>query len=177
MKFSSVLVIGLVFLSALTRLAPHPVNFTPVIAMSLFAGVFISNKRLSLAAPLFAMLLSDLFLGTTDLFISLSVYVSLIGLVLLVQQFDAEKWNGFKSKSMYCISTGVLGSVFFFLTTNFAVWAQGIFYPKNFSGLMECYVAALPFFQNTLVGTFFYGSALLVVKRSAEKFISTKVRA
>jgi hypothetical protein len=54
------------------------------------------------------------------------------------------------------------GSVFFFLVTNFAVWANGsgLAYPKTLAGLLLCYEAAIPFFRNTLAGDAFYSTAL-----------------
>ncbi|MBC8101141.1 MAG: hypothetical protein H7Z41_00955, partial [Cytophagales bacterium] len=53
----------LIVLAALSRLLPHPPNFTPVAAMALFGAAMLPDKRLALLAPLAALLLSDLFLG------------------------------------------------------------------------------------------------------------------
>ena len=39
--------------------------------------------------------------------------------------------------------------VSFFLLSNFAVWAFGTMYPHNWSGLIQCYTMAIPFFRNT----------------------------
>jgi hypothetical protein len=54
------------------------------------------------------------------------------------------------------------GAVFFFLATNFAVWANvsGVTYPRTFQGLLLCYEAAIPFFRNTLAGDLVYATAL-----------------
>lgn len=52
----------------------------------------------------------------------------------------------------------ILGSLastaIFFLVTNFACWLDPEMsdYPRTLGGLAECYVAALPFVRNTLVG-------------------------
>ena len=42
----------------------------------------------------------------------------------------------------------------FYLTTNFGVWlfGDGALDPKTAAGLWQCYVAALPFFRNWLIG-------------------------
>ena len=45
------------------------------------------------------------------------------------------------------------GSVWFFITTNFAVWVIWDYYPKTIEGLIACYTLALPFFKNTLLST------------------------
>jgi hypothetical protein len=47
-------------------------------------------------------------------------------------------------------------SVLFFVLTNFGVWAFDALYPKTLEGLMACYVAAIPFFRNTLLGDLSY---------------------
>lgn len=37
---------------------------------------------------------------------------------------------------------------------------MGSFYPKTGAGLIECYVAAIPFFKNTLLSDLFYTALL-----------------
>ena len=51
---------------------------------------------------------------------------------------------------------GLIGSLIFFLISNFGVWLLGSLYEKNFSGLINCYVLAIPFFKNTFLSTIFY---------------------
>lgn len=51
-------------------------------------------------------------------------------------------------------------SVLFFVVTNFGVWAFDGLYPRTLEGLVVCYVAAIPFFANTLAGTLFYALLL-----------------
>jgi hypothetical protein len=59
------------------------------------------------------------------------------------------------------VALAALGSsVMFFLATNFAVWLTTGWYPMTATGLVECYLAAVPFFRNTLAGTFVYSAAL-----------------
>jgi hypothetical protein len=52
------------------------------------------------------------------------------------------------------------GSVSFFLITNFGVWAAGAMYPRTGAGLAACFVAALPFFRETLLGDLAYSAIL-----------------
>ena len=52
------------------------------------------------------------------------------------------------------------GSVLFFVVTNFGVWMLGSLYPKTLEGLVACYVAAIPFFHNTLLGDAFFTAVL-----------------
>jgi len=53
-----------------------------------------------------------------------------------------------------------ISSILFFVFTNFGVWAFGSLYPKTVEGLIACYVAAIPFFQNTLLGDALYTAVL-----------------
>ena len=46
----------------------------------------------------------------------------------------------------------VSSSVLFFVVTNFAVWVGETLYPCTGEGLLRRYAAAIPFFQNTLLG-------------------------
>jgi hypothetical protein len=55
---------------------------------------------------------------------------------------------------------GVLGSTLFFVFTNFGVWLGSSMYPQTWAGLVECYVAGIPFYKNTLAGTLFYSAVL-----------------
>jgi Family of unknown function (DUF6580) len=57
----------------------------------------------------------------------------------------------------------VAGAVLFFVVSNLGVWALGIFfpiYPMTLAGLLECYVAAIPFFWNTLLSDLLYAAVL-----------------
>ena len=54
---------AIIIFAALTRLMPHPPNFTPIIAMGLFGGAYLKDKRWALMLPVVGMLLADLFLG------------------------------------------------------------------------------------------------------------------
>ena len=58
------------------------------------------------------------------------------------------------------LTAGISSSIIFFLITNFGVWFKGISYPQTFEGLIACYVAAIPFFWNTLAGDLFYIAVL-----------------
>jgi hypothetical protein len=58
------------------------------------------------------------------------------------------------------VAASLAASVLFFVVTNFAVWAMGSMYPKSAGGLLACYVAAIPFFGNTLLGDAFFTAVL-----------------
>ncbi|MDV2496529.1 MAG: DUF6580 family putative transport protein [bacterium] len=57
-------------------------------------------------------------------------------------------------------AAAVASSVLFFVVTNFGVWALGSYCPKTVAGLIACYVAAIPYFHSTLLGTVVYAALL-----------------
>ena len=149
-KFLEILIIAILILIGVgLRFIPHFPNFTPIGALALFGGVYFSRK-IALILPLAVMIISDIFIGYYESKLMFFVYGSFLLYVIL----------GFwlkKQKKWYMISGGaVLGAALFFLITNFAVWAFTPWYAKNFSGIIQCYLMALPFFRNTLFGDLFY---------------------
>ena len=74
---------------------------------------------------------------------------------------------------MRIASAAVASSVLFFAITNLGVWLKGIYYPQTLSGLAACYVAAIPFFQNTIAGDIFYAALLFGGFRVAELLMPT----
>ncbi|OGH17997.1 MAG: hypothetical protein A3F31_02620 [Candidatus Levybacteria bacterium RIFCSPHIGHO2_12_FULL_38_12] len=139
--------ISIILFAVLLRLLPHPPNFAPIAGMALFGGVYL-NKKYALIVPLLAMFVSDLFIGfhSTILFVYGSFLLTgLIGLWIR------------QHKSIQNVILGTLASsVLFFIITNFGVWLVGSLYPKTLQGLVQCYVYALPFFRNTILGDLFY---------------------
>ncbi len=143
----------LILLGVVLRFLPHPANFAPIAAIGLFSGCYL-RRRFAFILPLAAMLISDIFIGFYSWQVMVSVYLSfaLVGLIGI--------WLK-DHKSFTTVAGGtLLGSVIFFLVTNFAVWAFWPMYPHTWAGLVACYAAAIPFFKNTLMGNFFYVGVL-----------------
>ena len=144
---------GLVGLDIVARLAPHAPNVTPIAASALFAGMVLRSRALALAVPLAAMLVSDLIVGAYDWRVMSVVYAALALPALL------GMWG--RARSAVLLPPLVLSSsLFFFATTNFAVWASSGMYAHDLHGLIHCYVAALPFLQNTVIGDMFWATLL-----------------
>jgi len=68
-------------------------------------------------------------------------------------------------------AAAIASSVLFFIVTNFGMWLFSGIYPHTFVGLEACYVAAIPFFQNTLAGDLFYATLLFGGFRVAEMLV------
>ena len=139
------LIIGL---AVAARLLPHPPNFAPIAAMALFGGAYL-NPRYAILVPLLALFLSDLFIG----FYSPVVMISVYGSFVLTGALGI--WLKKRRNPRNMVVAAVGSSLLFFLITNFAVWAAGA-YARDPSGLLQSYVAGLPFLKNTLAGDLFY---------------------
>lgn len=158
-----------VFLGVSLRLLPHTPNFAPIAAISLFAGVYLSRKT-ALVLPLAAMIISDIFLGFYETKLMLFVYGSfLLNVILGFWVKKRKKWPTIFGSSL-------LGSLLFFLLTNFAVWAFTAWYPPTFAGLIQSYVMALPFFRNTLLGDIFYTVLFFGAYEAVEIWIHQKFK-
>ena len=140
-------IVTIVLLLALSRLLPHPPNVVPIAAMALFAGAFFANRWLAYAIPIAAMLISDWLIG----FHSTMVYVY-IGVVVTVL-------IGSGLMKINAINVGlaaVIASLAFFFITNFGAWLHHDMYPQNFNGLMQAYIAGLPFLRNALIANLIF---------------------
>lgn len=151
----------IVVATAATRLLPHLPNMTPLTALALFGGACFANRRLAFALPLAALVLSDLALAAIgswqSMIVDAHVEVQYLAFALVVllgfalrQRRTASGIAGFT----------LAGSTLFFVVSNFGVWALGTMYPRTGEGLIACYIAALPFFRNALMGDIAYAALL-----------------
>lgn len=162
MKFRIALL--LIFVAALTRLLPHPPNFTPLGAIGLFGAAYLQRRWLAWAVPFAALFLTDLLINNviysayftsfawiTSWYIYLAIgLVVLLGYVMLRNRVSPQR----------VVMASLSASVVFFLVSNFSTWAQTPLYPKTIGGLLSCYTAGLPFFGNTLIGDLLFSAAL-----------------
>ena len=154
---------ALIVLAALSRLLPHPPNFSPVEAVALFGGAHFASRALAVAVPLLAMLASDVVLGL----VNGGLYAGWVGsggfwLVYLCIAASVALGFGLRGRASAArvLGYGLAGSVLFFLVTNFGAWLGSPLYPDTAAGLGQAYLAGVPFFQWTVLGTLAY-SALL----------------
>ena len=155
----------IVVMAAATRLLPHPPNVTSLHALALFGGAYFADRRLAFGVPLLALFLSDLILGFyPHMLVQYAGCALLVAIGLGLQQHRTVG---------RIAASGVLGAVVFFILTNFAEWAFQPWYPKTLAGLASSYVAAIPFFGNSVAGDAFYlallfgGARLLELRYSA----------
>jgi hypothetical protein len=150
-------IITVLFILFLSRILPHPPNFTPILSVCILSYILFNDKILGLAIVLTSMFLTDLFLGFHTY--QLVVYLTLVSIGL----FSPKNKNYGK-----LLLISIAGSVWFFIATNFAVWIIWDFYEKSFEGLIMCYTLALPFFGNTLIGTILFTGILTYLLKYVE---------
>ncbi len=130
---------------SLLRFVPHPPNMTPVIAVSILAVTWFKRPVFQFGFPLLIMLLTDMVIGFHWLMPVVYLAIMCAGLT----GFILKKRSSFST----ILGSGLLSSIIFFVITNFGVWVVSSLYPKTVLGLMSCYIAAIPFFHNTVIAT------------------------
>ncbi len=181
-KGSILAIIAIIFVAISSRFLPHPPNFTALGAVGLFGGYYFTRKYMAFLIPLGAFWLSDLFLNNVvfsqyyEGFVWMSNIWSYIGLacvigigMFIVKKIEVDKLLG----------ASLLGSMVFFLLSNFGVWLSGL-YTFDATGFVACYTAALPFFWNTILGdmvftAMLFGGYELFVSGSSLRLNSARV--
>jgi len=156
----------LIIMAALYRAMPGRIwGFAPHIAMAIFGGSVIKDRKLAFLLPVLSLFLSDviyhvLYLnGLTPIsgFYSGMIENYILFALLTIIGFAIKETN-----VAQIFAGAVAGPVLYFLASNFMVWigGGGLGRPKTFAGLMQCYADGLPFFQTSLYGTFFFSTLL-----------------
>ena len=156
------LVIGIAVLS---RLLPHPLNVSPLAGIALFGAAAFKNRGLAIIIPIVAFWMSDVILNNT-LYRGFYDGVTLVhsGMIWTYGAMILIAFVGIfalrKISLSRLVGASLSSSFLFFALSNFGVWVSGTMYPKTIEGLAACYVAAIPFFQNTVAGDLFYTLAI-----------------
>ena len=151
--------------AAALRLIPHPPNFSPIDAMALFSGAYLGKRAIAFVAPLAALLLSDAVLGFYN---GMATVYAAVALIVAIGW-----WVSSRRTPLRIATASVAGSITFFVVTNLGMWLFSGFYPLTAAGLAACFVAAIPFFQNTVAGDLFYATLLFGGFRVAELLLPT----
>jgi hypothetical protein len=166
MKQTRTIILFLLIIGIGSRLIPHYPNFTAVGAISLLGAAFATRRSIAIIIPFLVMLCSDMILNNLiyarlypdDYKHFIFLYrgalwsYAAFGLVVI---FGSTLFRN--SVNLPKVFFGSLGaSLIFFILSNFGVWASTGAYPVNFTGLMACYTAGLPFLLNQVLGDLFY---------------------
>ena len=179
----------LVLMASLYRILPgRPLGFAPQIAMALFAGSIVKNKKFSFLLPLFSMLISDIIyevlfeysLSPVPGFYSGQFLNYLLFVGLTVVGFAVNQ-----TKPIQILTGAIAGTTLYFVLSNFAVWIGGgldianLPYPKTMAGLLHCYAEAIPFYRGSLYATLIFSAVLfggyfLINKYFLQKLVLSK---
>jgi hypothetical protein len=169
-KLNIIIAVGLVLMAGIARIVNHEMhlyNLAPVCALGLFSGAIIKDKRIAYLLPLLAQLMGDVYIALFTQWQGfygieqVCVYASLLLVTLM--------GTGMRQpKALKVLGYTLAGATVFFIVSNFGTWLNLQFFGKadlynygtGFKGLVNTYVAAIPFFKHTLLGEF-TGSILL----------------
>lgn len=122
-----------------------------LITLSIFLAAYYIGRRYSLIVALLALAISDILLGNTSIMLfTWSAYLLIAVFAGALSLFKKKGWQ----KILLATSGGIVGSIWFYLWTNFGVWLLDSWgmYADNFTGLVQSYINGLPFLRNHLVG-------------------------
>lgn len=139
----------------LSRLIPHPPNFSPLIAGAVFLPFMFNDKKIVILLPLVCLFFSDLIIGFHN--VMLWTYGAFLIIGLTVIYFS-------KLNLKTLIGLSLSGPIFFYLITNFGVWISSTTYTKDIHGILECYFLALPFFVNSIVSTLIFSLTFFTIR-------------
>ena len=171
LKFGFIIV--LIVVSAILRILPHLPNVTPLAAMGVFGAAYLKDRWQAFLIPFLALFFSDLYLNNviyagmfkTSGFVWITsawIYVA-FGLAILASQTILKT---VQTKNIVVAS--IASSVLFFIVTNLSVFFETNMYPKNIAGLTACFVAAIPYFGNTMMGDLFFCGVLFGIYEFAK---------
>jgi hypothetical protein len=154
----------LIAIDVAARLLPHAPGFLPVAASGFFAARMLRIAPLAIVVPVLGMILSDVALPGEDWRIQAVGFAAIA--IPALAGIATRRWPGI----LPAVATVAVSSFLFWLLSNGAVWVFSGMYPFNLSGLAQCYVAAVPFLEKTVMGDLLwtgvlFGGAWLVQRR------------
>lgn len=158
-------VITAIFIGAFTRLIPHPAGITAVGALTMFGGAYFTRRWMTILIPVLATFVSDVVLNNT-IYLSTFKQFTLFypgaewvyGAVIMMSLVNAGIFRRITIANF--LLSSIVTAMLFFLVSNFGVWTSGTLYPMTTAGLINCYVAALPYAIGPLLGNLIYGAVL-----------------
>jgi len=160
------LIVALLIIGIASRFVIEVPNFTPIAAIALLGGAYLS-RRIAILLPLAIIMISDLMIGLHDTMVY--VWTGFIAITLL------GIWLRGKTDISNIFFAGFAASLGFYLLTNLGVWMVGGLYPKTLAGLMDCYAAGIPFFRNFLISTAAYSLLFFGTYEWVKNRLATRV--
>jgi hypothetical protein len=158
------------FIFSVLRILPHPANVSPLLSLSLFAGSYLNRRMASLFISSI-LILSDLGLAyfyhyPVIGYWSVFTYSGFLGITLLGQVLHQRQKNVILIYGL--TATCSLG---YWVWTNLGVWLFYSLYPHTATGLLTCYIAALPFLKSAILGDLFFSTLIFLSYFRVEKMV------
>ena len=137
-------------------------GFSVGLAVALFAGFAEKDIKKALLLPLVTIFISDVLiqlLFMANLFPFEGFYNGQWINYLLIASLTIIGLLLRKGKIPGILAASLLGPAFFFLVSNYMVWASSgnsMGYTNDFSGLITCYTAGIPFYRNSVIATLIF---------------------
>lgn len=134
-------------------------NFESVTTLSLVSGSFLGGIY-GISVSLAIVFFSDLYFGNTY------IYLFTWSAFILIGAFGAliKKNSGYYFLKM--VGSGILSVLFFYLYTNLGWWLTSRMYPGTAFGILQCYIAGLPFLKNQLISVIVFMPTFLFLYSS-----------
>ena len=170
MRIDLIIPVIMLILLVISRMISDIPNFTATIALIIFTGYLIRDKFLGVFIILLSQIISDLYIGIySSMFFVYGAYVVIALLTPVIM-------NKLSFKSI--LISSLIAPTIFYIISNFGVWIIGHGYPLNLDGLIACYVAAIPFFDETLLSTVIFSITIFIMMKiiikEPEKLILVK---
>ena len=149
--------ISLFLLLIASRMFSDIPNFTPTLSLIIFTSYYFRSTLTSVSIVLLSQIVSDIFIGLYDSIFF--VYTSFL-IIIYIAPLILKKLN-----VMSVLTISVLSPSIFFIISNFGVWFADSLYTKNLTGLIECYIAGLPFYDESLVSTILFSYTIFLIHR------------
>lgn len=164
-----------VIVVGISRLLPHPANFTPVEAMTIYSGARLQSWK-AFVYPMSMLFVTDFILSQIHGFVWLYDGLPLVYGSILVNVVLGKVFLKKNNKLLLMLGVSLVASIQFFFISNFSVWAFSSLYPKTIKGLSTCYIAALPYFGGTLLGNLIYTPIFFGVLDRIEKKVKANFK-
>jgi hypothetical protein len=171
----------LVVIASLYRVMPgRPFGFAPQIAMALFAGSVVNNKKFSFLLPILSMFISDIIyevLHRNGLSVMGGFYQGQLFNYALFAAITIAGFNIRKENVLDIIAGSLVGATAYFILSNLGVWSFGgldmnnIPYPKTAIGFVNCFAAGIPFYKMSMYSTLFFSAVLFGGYYLVNKFV------
>ena len=155
MKEKIFLFIGFFLLLITSRVFSDIPNFTPTLSLIIFASYYFRNLTISSSIVLLSLIVSDIFIGFYSyIFFVYGSFLVIIYIAPIIMK---------KLTTMSVLVTSVISPSIFFIISNFGVWFAGSLYTRDLNGLIECYVAGLPFYDESLLSTILFSYTIFII--------------